>query len=471
MPLLEVRGVSKSFGAVQALSEVSLDLEAGQVHAVLGENGAGKSTLMGILTGFLVPDSGVVRFKGEELEYGNPIRVRAAGVRIVHQHFMLVPQFTVAENLALGSVGPWENVARCPVVAEAAALADRLGWSLDLDARVEGLSVGEMQRVEIVGALVGGGDVLVLDEPTAVLTAEETAELLAFVRARRDEGMSVVIVTHKLAEAFQVADRATVLRHGRTVGAFDLSETNAESLAEAMVGGPVPVATGSAGGPGQVAVEVTGLSVLSDHGTLAVRDVSFSIRAGEILGVGGVDGNGQVELAEAVAGVRAVESGSIQVHGNKVAYIPQDRQTDGLVLDMDIADNLLLGQDPSAWTSFGLIRYGDVRRWARETMQRFDVRAEGVATKVGTLSGGNQQKVVVARNLHAVPSLLVAVNPTRGLDIRAEASVRQAILDCAAQGTAVLLISTDRDETSALSDRTVFIEGGRLVDRLVGAAT
>ncbi|MGE0001040.1 MAG: ABC transporter ATP-binding protein [Fimbriimonadaceae bacterium] len=469
MPLLEVRGVSKSFGAVKALVDVSLDLLEGEVHAILGENGAGKSTLIGVMEGFLAPDSGTIRFQERELEYGNPISVREAGIRVVHQHFMLVPQFTVAENVALGNVARWESPAECPAVGEAAALSARLGWPLNLEARVQELSVGAMQRLEIVRALIGGGSALVLDEPTAVLTAEETNELLAFVRARRDEGMTVVIVTHKLSEVFQVADRATVLRQGRFVATFTIASTTPDCLAEAMVGGTVPHATSVPRGSGNTTVEVEGLSVLSDRGVRAVQDVSLIVRAGEVLGISGVDGNGQVELAEAIIGIRPKDAGSITLKGTQVAYIPQDRQTDGLVLEMDIADNLLLGQDLREWTKLGLLRRRDIRRWARELIGKFDVRTDSVSVPVGTLSGGNQQKVVIARNLHSVPSLLVAVNPTRGLDIRAEAAVRQAVLDCAASGAAVLLISTDREEIEALSDRTVYIESGRLVDRLVGA--
>lgn len=469
MPLLEVRGVSKSFGAVKALVDVSLDLREGEVHAILGENGAGKSTLIGVMEGFLAPDSGTIRFQDRELDYGNPIAVREAGIRVVHQHFMLVPQFTVAENVALGNVARWESPAECSAVGEAAALAEKLGWPLDLGARVEELSVGEMQRLEIVRALIGGGSVLVLDEPTAVLTAEETSELLTFVRARRDEGITVVIVTHKLPEVFQVADRATVLRQGRFVATLEIASTTPEGLAEAMVGGAVPHATSAPRGSGKETVRVRGLSVVSDRGVHAVRDVSLTIRAGEVLGIGGVDGNGQVELAEAIVGIRPREIGSITLEGTTIAYIPQDRQTDGLVLEMDVSDNLLLGQDLREWTKLGLLRRRKIRGWARELMGEFDVRADSASVPVGTLSGGNQQKVVIARNLHRVPSLLVAVNPTRGLDIRAEAVVRQAVLDCAASGAAVLLISTDRDEIEALSDRTMYIESGRLVDRLVGA--
>ncbi|MCC6403039.1 MAG: ATP-binding cassette domain-containing protein [Fimbriimonadaceae bacterium] len=469
MAVLEVRGVSKSFGSVQALENVSLDLRPGEVHAILGENGAGKSTLVGILAGFLVPDSGTVEFQGVEIRYGHPTEVREAGLRIVHQHFMLVPQFTIAENIALGNLRRWENPYQCAAVSEASDLAERLGWGLDLESRVDQLSVGSLQRVEILRALIGGGSVLVLDEPTAVLTAEEASELLAFVRARRDEGMTVVLVTHKLREVFDVADRATVLRQGRLVATFDLSCTEPDVLAEAMVGGPVPMASGTLRAAGEEIVRIEELIVESDRGSPAVRGIGLSLRSCEVLAIGGVDGNGQVELAEALVGIRRSSSGSIQVSGRSIAYIPQDRQTDGLVLEMSIAENILLGQSLREWTRFGILRMRQVLEWAQSLMRRFDVRAESAIVPAGALSGGNQQKVVVARNLHRVPDLLVAVNPTRGLDLRAEAAVRKAILECAAQGAAVLLLSTDHDEIEALGDRVMYMESGRLVDRLVGS--
>jgi ABC-type uncharacterized transport system ATPase subunit len=471
MALVEVRSVSKSFGATRALSEVSLDFEAGEVVALLGENGAGKSTLMNVLTGSVVPDRGSVALDGKPLPLGNPARCREAGVQCVHQHFTLVPALSVAENLALATAAPpWSLERAGRAVGASAAVAARLGWEFDPGALVRDLSVGAMQRIEVVKALAGGGRLLLLDEPTAVLSPDEAAELLALVRRLRDDGMCVVIVTHRLAETFAVADRAAVLRAGRLVGVWDVARTDAGELAEAMVGGAVPEARSRPASPGAVVAALEAAEVRSDRGHMAVRGASLELRAGEVVGVGGVDGNGQIELAEAFAGIRPLAAGSRRLAAERVAYIPPDRQTGGLVLTLSVAENLLLGQDLRRWSRHGLLRVCDIRAWAQGLVERFDVRPPDAGAQAGSLSGGNQQKVVVARNLHERPDVLVAVNPTRGLDIRAESYVRRALADAAEAGAAVLLVTSDLDELEALSHRTVFMDSGRLVERMLGAA-
>jgi simple sugar transport system ATP-binding protein len=465
------QSVTKSYGGLRALDEVTFSAERGEVHAVLGENGAGKSTLMNTLSGSVLPDSGTVLLDGESLPLGDPAQCRGRGVQCVHQHFMLVPAFTVAENLALGRLGRLAAPhSTAGPVSQACATAERLGWTLPYDALASSLSVGEQQRVEIVRALVGGGSVLILDEPTAVLTPEEADELLRLVRRLADEGMAVLLVTHKLAETFQAADRATVLRRGRYVATFETAKTTPDEVARAMVGGEVPQVRRAAVGAGKVALRARGLEVRSDRGHLAVKGVDFEVASGEVLGVGGVDGNGQLELAEAAAGVRPPAGGTLEGTDGPVAYVPQDRGTDGIVASMSVAENLLLGQPKADWTQWGLLRTRRLRDWSRGLVGRFDVRPPDPGARAGSLSGGNQQKVVLARNLHHTPRLLVAANPTRGLDIRATAFVHSAIAQAAADGAAVLLVSTDLDELEALAHRTVFLESGRLVDRLVGGA-
>lgn len=471
MEAVEFRSVTKSFGGVRALDGVTFTVERGEVHAVLGENGAGKSTLMHTLAGSVRPDSGDVLLDGQSLPLGDAARCRSMGVQCVYQHFMLVPAFTVAENLALSRLGPLARpFASDGPVAEAKATAERLGWKLDFDAQASSLSVGEQQRVEIVRALAGGGSVLILDEPTAVLTPDEADDLLRLVRRLAEEGMAVLLVTHKLAETFQVADRATVLRGGNLVATFETARTSLEDVARAMVGGDVPEVRLAAAATGEAVLRAVGLQVRSDRGHLAVKGVDFEVAAGEVLGVGGVDGNGQLELAEAVAGIRPPAGGLLERGAGHVAYVPQDRSTDGIVASMTVAENMLLGQPAGDWTRWGFLRTGHLRRWSQALAERFDVRPPQAEARAGSLSGGNQQKVVLARNLHRAPRLLVAANPTRGLDIRATASVHGAIGRAAAEGAAVLLISTDLDELRDVAHRTVFLESGRIVDRLVGGS-
>ena len=459
---LRLRNIGKRYGSVQALKDVSLEFTPGEVHAVLGENGAGKSTLVNIIAGLTAQDSGDAEIDGVTMPRGDAVAARRAGLGVVHQHFTLVPSFTVAENIALfrarAASGRYDVAA---LAAPAAAKAKELGWELDLRARAGSLAVGAQQRVEILKSLCDDEPILLFDEPTAPLAPDEVDDLLRILRQLASEGRVVVLIAHKLKEVLAVADKVSVLRHG-TVQAASLpaKDVTAAQLAGLMVG-DVPV---SAAAPPQVTY-VGGLTVMnlvapSDLGATAVRGVSFSAKHGEIFGIGGVDGNGQIELAEALAGIRAFR-GSVELDGAaaaNVAYIPGDRQSDGLALEMTVAENLLLGR----LDSWPLRR--EVEPWARALLERYDVKASGPDQAVKELSGGNQQKLVVARTLDWDPRMVVAVNPTRGLDLKATAFVYAQLIRERDRGAVVVLISADLDELFEVADRVMFMSGGKLTE-------
>lgn len=464
-PVLSVRSVSKRFGSVQALDDVSLKVLPGEVHAVLGENGAGKSTLVGVLGGSVRPDSGSVVSGNGASVAGDPGEARRCGIQTVHQHFMLVPAFSVAENLALATMDglfrPTDLVARRQ---QAVALAGGLGWSLDPQARTGDLPVGARQRVELLKALSHQASVLILDEPTAVLSESEVEDLLVLLRRLAAQGTAVVLIAHKLSEVLSVADRITVLRHGKTVGSALRSELDETRIADWMVGETIESPRRSDERFGEPYLTVDSAVIASDQGQVAVQGVTFTVRAGEILGIGGVDGNGQVELAEALVGVRRLKTGSISGPSeDETGYVPQDRQTDGLAANLSILANTMIGAlDDRRYKKGPLLDTSAFRQRARDLMKDFDVRAASENAPVAALSGGNRQKVLLARVLSRQPRLLVVVNPTRGLDIRATAFVHSKILETARAGTAVVLVSTDTDELSALADSTVYLGRGRL---------
>ncbi|HRI43294.1 MAG TPA: ABC transporter ATP-binding protein [Fimbriimonadaceae bacterium] len=474
MSLLSVVDVSKRFGTVQALADVSVSFEAGFIHGVLGENGAGKSTLMNVVAGFARPDSGEGTMGDARLPFGDPIACRRLGIEMVHQHFMLVPAFSVAENLALARDETlWRR--SDPLIAAEPALrvARELGWEVDPNARTGDLPVGAQQRVEILKALAGDSRVLILDEPTAVLSPPETEDLFRVLRSLKTTGKAIILIAHKLDEVLAVVDRVTVLRAGRVVAEADIASTDARQLAEWMVGELPPSTPAWAAPGGAPALVARGLRVTGDRGEARVRDLDLEVGRGEILGVGGVDGNGQLELAEALAGIRPF-SGQVEWEGEPalptVAYIPQDRQVDGLALPMSVEENLLLGRlDSPELVSGPFLRRARIGDWARGLVTRFAIKVASINDPVSALSGGNQQKVVVARSLDHVPDLLVAVNPTRGLDLRAAESVRSAIIGAARQGAAVVFISTDLDELYATAGRCVFLDRGRLSDAFAEA--
>ncbi len=472
MSHLSIHGISKSFGTVQALSEVSAEFSPGKIHAILGENGAGKSTLVNILAGFIRPDAGQILLSGQPLPLGNPIKCRKAGIAMVHQHFMLVPQFTVVENLALSQMDNLKGSLRVDELAENALKVGRqLGWHVNPDAVTSDLPVGVQQRIEILKVLAKDSPVLILDEPTAVLSSDEVEDLFRVLGNLRQQGKTILLIAHKLAEVMRVADDVIVLSHGKKVAESAILDTNVSQLAEWMIG-ELPERLQETRAVGAtVSLQMENVVARGDRGEVALEDLSLTVKEGEILGIGGVDGNGQVELAEVAAGIRRIEKGSVTREGNSVAYIPQDRQTDGLVLSMSIRDNMLLDgyrRSEFGWGPF--MKVGKVDAWAQDLMQRFDVRAEGPDTIVGTLSGGNQQKVVASRTLDKHPDLLVAVNPTRGLDVRAADFVHSRILQARAERTAVLLISTDMDELAALADRTLFLSRGKLHEALTATS-
>jgi simple sugar transport system ATP-binding protein len=483
-PLLEMAGITKRFGEKVALERIDLAVAAGEVHAICGENGAGKSTLMNILSGIHQPDSGRITLRGDAVEFPNAAAATRLGIGMVHQHFTLVPSMTVAENIYLGrQPRRWGILTdKKAMMRSAEELVARYGFHLDPRARVGDLTVGQRQRAEIVKALAFDAEVLILDEPTAVLTPPEVDDLIEIVGSLRDRGRTVLFITHKLREVKALSDRVTVIRRGRSVGTHLNSEITTEGIAEEMVGRSVfltekrsPVA-----GPGGAApvLAVRDLSHITPSGRQALQGISFDLHPGEILGIAGVEGNGQTELAEVLTGLRRASGGSFTLAGTEatawpaadlrthgLAHIPEDRLDRGLSKEMSVAENLAV----SNYRGKGLLRRGLVSRqaledWAQECITTFDIRGAKPSTAVGQLSGGNMQKVVVARELAREPKVLVVAQPTRGVDIGASEFVHHQILAAAAQGCAVLLISSELTEIFALSDRIGVMFEGALVD-------
>jgi simple sugar transport system ATP-binding protein len=421
---------------------------------------------MGVMAGFVTPNEGTVTLDGQAIPLGRAFDCKRLGIEMIHQHFTLVPAFSVAENLALARLEGLAEMARVPERAKASLdAAQRLGWRVDPDAPVRDLAVGEQQRLEILKALGGEARVLIFDEPTAVLSPDEVDDLFRVLRTLRDEGRIVVLIAHKLSEVLAIADRVTVLRRGKWVATAARADVDETKLAEWMVGEMPPRAEKAERRATTPGLAVRDLEVRGDRDEVAVRGVSFEVRRGEIFGIGGVDGNGQLELAEAIAGVREVNAGAIEWAGDdkRVGYVPQDRQHDGLALGLSVQENMLLGGYRRPEFHRGpFLRLERISGWARKLIDRFDIKVAGPRVRVAALSGGNQQKVVVSRTLDARPSLLVVVNPTRGLDIRATEFVHAQIRLARDQGAAVMLVSTDLDELFALSNRTAFMSRGEL---------
>ncbi|MFZ4508969.1 MAG: ABC transporter ATP-binding protein [Fimbriimonas sp.] len=468
---LEVKGVTKRFGRLVALDQISAHFAPGEIHGVLGENGAGKSTLMNVMSGFVAPDSGSVLLHGKPLPLGRPAECRRMGVEMIHQHFMLVPEFTVAENLALARLdGLAGGLDEAVLAAPALAKAKELNWEMPAKAKTSDLPVGVQQRLEILKALGGNSDVLIFDEPTAVLSPDEADDLFRVLRTLRDQGKIVILIAHKLSEVRAVCDRITVLRRGKFIATAPIGEASSDQLARWMVGELPPVLEKTPPTHLEPGLEVQDLHVVGDRGEAAVRKLNLQVQRGEIFGLGGVDGNGQVELAEALAGVRSIASGSVHWRGAaldydevKVAYIPQDRQEDGLAMGFTIQENLMLaGYRRPGFRQGPFLRMGSIRAWAATLIERFSIKAQDANELVASLSGGNQQKVVVSRNLDVQPDFLIAVNPTRGLDIKATEFVHRSIQIARDGGAAVLLISTDLDEVLGLADRHAFLSRGEL---------
>jgi simple sugar transport system ATP-binding protein len=497
-PVLSIQNISKAFGGFLALNDVSIDLFPGEIHAVLGENGAGKSTLLNILAGITQPTSGELQLNGTSVVFASAVDAAKAGIGMVHQHFMLVSTLSSTENLLLADMvenRAWFSWPAGPVRDRIAAQAKSFGWEVDLDARIDTQTVGAQQRLEILKALQGERKVLLLDEPTAVLTPGELPGFFATIRNIAASGTAVVIITHKLDEVIAVSDRVTVLRRGQVVHECQTAETNVDDLAREMVGDNstafaiLTEASGSPGTPHQHEERV----VLKDAGSVAGDSVlkhgNVAVRAGEIFGVAGVDGNGQGALAALLTGNTPLTSGELSICGevmtpqqrlspqtflaDGVSYIPADRQADGLVMTMSIADNIVLDRIGDApFTRYGVfIDRKAIRHFAQSEIERFDIRPTDQSRIVSSLSGGNQQKVVIARALSRNPRVLVAVNPTRGLDVGAIAYVHRALREATADGCAVVLISTELDEILALSDRIAVLFEGCLSETLPGGVS
>lgn len=478
-PVLEMRGITKRFPGTLANDHIDLTVRRGEIHALLGENGAGKTTLMNILYGLVAPDEGEIVMDGSPVTIGDPADAIARGIGMVHQHFMLVPVLTVAENVMLGA-----EVMNGPVLLDRGegarrirALAEQLGFAIDPGARVEQLSVGQQQRVEIVKALYRRARILVLDEPTAVLTPQETDEIFTVLRRLRDEGTSIVFISHKLDEALRIADRITVIRRGTVMGERAPAATSEQELADLMVGRSVSLRVDrGVAHPGEVVLEVTGLRVKDDRGHETVRGLDLSVRAGQIVGVAGVAGNGQEELVEAIVGLRKPLAGRVTLRGQDctgepprrirdrgIGYVPADRQRYGLVLAFPLDDNCVLTEYQKPPYARGMIRDDRaIRARADELIAAYDVRTPGADVRAATLSGGNQQKLVVAREF-GDDALLILDQPTRGIDVGSTEFIHRRAIAQRDAGTAVLLVSADLDEILELSDRILVIHRGRVV--------
>ena len=425
---------------------------------MLGENGAGKSTLVGILSGNVRSDSGEITRNGFTLDFSSPREARRHGVEIVQQHFMLVPAFTVAENLALTSLERGALLDLPKLSEKARAIAEDLDWDIDFDAITSSLSVGQLQRVEIIKALAGEGLVILFDEPTATLSPAEIDDLFRVLKRLKAEGKAIVLITHKLSEALSIADRLTVLRGGKRIVSVEAEGVSPSQLAHWMVGEVPPVLSKGDEDTGSEIVRIENLSIANERGASVVVDVSFTISSGEIVGFGGVAGNGQVELAEALAGIRGRE------FMDQIGYIPEDRQRDGLALSMSIEDNFLIAGIQKRTLAFlGILLPPKIRAWCETIVAKFGIKLDSIKAPASSLSGGNQQKVIVGRVMDFEPKLIVAVNPTRGLDVRAEHYVHSQLLDAKSRGAGIALFSTDLDELASLADRTYFMSGGKLL--------
>jgi general nucleoside transport system ATP-binding protein len=484
---LELKSITKRFPGVVANDGIDLTVEDGEIHALLGENGAGKTTLMNVLYGLYHADEGEILIDGQPVRFPSPGDAIKAGIGMVHQHFMLIPVFTVAENVILGdeptrSAGMLDRAGARREVRE---LSRRYGLEVDPDAMVEDLPVGVQQRVEIIKALLREARLLILDEPTAVLTPQETEDLFAVMRSLKASGHSILFITHKLKEVLPIADRITVLRLGRVVGSTVPAESDEQQLASMMVGRSVLLRVAKAPAePGEVVLEVDDLSVLDERGHTAVDHLSFQVRAGEILAVAGVQGNGQTELVEALTGLLPASGGAVRLAGRPLAgarprtvlragvgHVPEDRVKDGLVGSFSVAENLVLNTyDVAPFASGPVMDLDAIDASARERVREFDIRTPSVSTPCGTLSGGNQQKVIIARELSRPIKLLIASQPTRGLDVGSIEYVHRRIVEARDQGAAVLIVSSELDEVLALADRIAVMCGGRIVgERPAGA--
>lgn len=477
--VIEMIGITKQFGDFKANDNINLQVRKGEIHALLGENGAGKSTLMNVLSGIYEPTSGEIKIKGETANISSPDKAGQYGIGMVHQHFMLVDKFTIAENIMLGreehKMGYIDNKTAEERILE---LSNQYGLQVDPTAVVRDVSVGMQQRAEIIKALYGGSDILILDEPTAVLTPQEIDELIEIMRNMTKEGKSIILITHKLDEIKQVADRCTVIRRGKSIDTVDVKTTSHQELADMMVGRAVnfKVPKGPSN-PKEVVLSVEDLVVKESRGLDAVKGLSLDVRAGEILGIAGIDGNGQSELIQAISGLTKVESGEISLNKFDIknskpreiteyglGHIPEDRQRHGLILDMTIEENMMLqSYYQLPFSSAGILQLDSIKENAERLVEEFDVRTQGTKANAGDLSGGNQQKVIIAREVDRNPELLIAAQPTRGLDVGAIEYIHKRLVEQRDAGKAVLLMSFELDEILNVSDRIAVMYDGNII--------
>ncbi|KYC42329.1 heme ABC transporter ATP-binding protein [Scytonema hofmannii PCC 7110] len=469
MPYLCLKKITKSFGSFVANENISFSVEAGTIHAILGENGAGKTTLMNIISGLYQPDRGHIYLQDKSVKITSPSTAIKLGIGTIYQHFMLVPQLTVTENIILGTSKSW-RLNLLQKQQEIAALSQTYRLEVDPTAKVGNLPVGVQQRVEILKVLYRNAKLLILDEPTAVLTPSEVESLMVTLRQLAANGHIIIFISHKLDEVMSLCDTVTVLRRGQVVANTTTKDVTTQKLAELMVGREVALKLDKlAATPGKVVLSAQGLHVVDERGVAAVRNVSFELRSGEVLGIAGVDGNGQRELADALTGLRTVMQGKIVFSSDSlskriVGYIPEDRQKMGLVLQFNIAENLILKAFRKLpFCRRFLLQSKAIKNHAKSAMQEFDIRASSEAVKVSQLSGGNQQKVVLARELAREPMFIVAMQPTRGLDVGATEAVQQQLLAQRDRGAAILYISTELEEVMAMSDRIAVMYGGEFV--------
>lgn len=476
--VIEMRDITKVFGGFVANDKINLHLRKGEIHALLGENGAGKSTLMNMLAGLLEPTSGEIAVNGQVVNLDSPSKAASLGIGMVHQHFMLVEAFTVAENIILGSELTKNGVLDIAGASkEIKALSECYGLAVDPSAKVADISVGAQQRVEILKTLYRGADILIFDEPTAVLTPSEIDELMAIMKNLVKEGKSIILITHKLDEIRAVSDRVTVIRRGKSIETVEIAGATNADLAEMMVGRSVSFKTEKqASKPKEVVLSIKDLVVNENRGVPAVKNLSLDVRAGEIVGIAGIDGNGQSELIQAITGLRKVESGSIELKGDSivglhprqitelsVGHVPEDRHRDGLILEMMISENIALQtyyKEPHSKN--GILNYSNITSYAKKLMEEFDVRAASELVPAAALSGGNQQKVIIAREIDRDPDLLIVSQPTRGLDVGAIEYIHKRLIEERDNGKAVLVVSFELDEILNVSDRIAVIHDGKI---------
>ena len=477
--VIEMLNIRKEFPGIVANDDITLQVRDGEVHAILGENGAGKSTLMSILFGLYHADRGTIKIRGKEVSIKNPNDAARLGIGMVHQHFQLVSNFTVTENIILGKEGGF-ILHRKEASAKIKSLSEKYGLNIDPDMKVEDISVGMQQRVEILKMLYCDADILIFDEPTAVLTPQEIDDLMRIIRNLVKEGKSVIIITHKLNEIKAVADRCTIIRRGKLIDVVDVASTDAALMAAKMVGRPVNFKVEKCAPKiGRPVLEVKNLCVMNTKKVPGVKNFSLTVHAGEIVGLAGVDGNGQTELVEAICGLVPAESGSVIIDGTDatnltvrkrnglgLGHIPEDRIKRGLIASMRIAENMVVkSYYKKPFSRNGILNFPEINSYSADVVQKFDVRSgEGINSPAGKLSGGNQQKMIVGREISINPKLLIAVQPTRGLDVGAIEYIHKQIVAHRDKGNAVLLVSLELDEIFNLSDRIAVISGGELMD-------